>query len=67
MDYLSYFVETIMDDFMEHLRLYKKARQTADPSSSDNDIKKIERAFFDAESKDDPWKAVCCSSEARLG
>ena len=61
-----------MDDFMDHLILYKQAKQTAESDLSSSDgvsskAKQIECAFFDAESKDDPWKAVCCSHDARLG
>ena len=65
-----------MDDFMEHLRQFKKAGQQCEDSCEDGswaDIlpsakaKRTEREFFEKEPSDDPWRAVCLSQPARLG
>ena len=72
-DYLSFFIETIMDDFMEHLKCYKAATLKMHASEgetqlmSNSKLKLIEEAFFEAEDKDDPWRAVCCDQQDRLG
>ena len=75
-DYLCFFVETIMDDFLEHLRQYKRARHLCEDECEDGSwaemtpstkAKQIERAFFDKEPATNPWKAVCLSQPARLG
>ena len=75
-DYLCFFVETIMDDIMEHLRQYKRAGQVCEDECEDGSwaeltptakAKQIERAFFDKEPATNPWKAICLSQPARLG
>ena len=75
-DYLCFFVETIMDDFLEHLRQYKRVRHLCEDECEDGSwaemtpstkAKQIERAFFDKEPATNPWKAVCLSQPARLG
>ena len=75
-DYLCFFVETIMDDIMEHLRQYKRAGQVCEDECEDGSwadltpmakARKIEKAFFDKEPANNPWKAICCSQPARLG
>lgn len=71
-DYLSFFIETIMEDFMEHLKCYKTAHSKVlstdgegqEKLLSNAKIRKIEEAFFE---ELDGWKAVCCSQQARLG
>ena len=75
MDFLSYFVETIMEDFMGHLKWYKGACSKVmnngeggqEKLMTASRISMIEDAFFEEEDSDNPWKAVCCSPEARLG
>lgn len=72
MDYLSYFVETITEDFMEHLKSYKNACakvQLNDKESLINSfkLKKIEEAYFEEGSCKNPWKVVCSSPDAKLG
>jgi hypothetical protein len=75
-DYLCFFVETIMDDFLEHLRQYKRAEHVCEDECEDGSwaemtpsakAKQIESAFFDKEPATNPWKAVCLSQPARLG
>ena len=75
-DYLCFFVETIMDDIMEHLRQYKRAGQLCEDECEDGSwaelsptakARQIERAFFEKEPSDNPWRAVCLSQPARLG
>lgn len=73
---MCFFVETIMDDFMEHLRQYKRARQLCEDECEDGSwaemsesakAKQTERTFFEKEPPDNPWKAVVWSQPARLG
>ena len=72
-DYLAFFIETLMDDFMDHLKEYKQAVSVAAPmgvATCGSQVvlnEKIEGEFFRGESKDDPWRAVCCSREAKIG
>ena len=75
-DYLCFFVETIMDDIMEHLRQYKRAGQLCEDECEDGSwaelsptakARQIERAFFEKEPSDNPWRAVCLSQPVRLG
>ena len=74
-DYLSFFVETIMDDFMEHLKCYKTACFKVcsnegggqEKLMTKTKMKMIEEAFFEDEDHENPWKAVCCSQQARQG
>ena len=76
MDYLTYFVETIMEDFMEHFKRYKYACskvQLNEGEASGNKMthssrqRMIEQAFFESDSSDNPWEAVCLLPEARMG
>ena len=76
MDYLTYLVETIMEDFLEHFKRYKHACFKAHygdgdsgsgKTSNSSKLKLIEEAFFDDEGTDNPWKAVCTCPEARTG
>ncbi len=72
-DYLSFFAETIMDDFMDHLRCYKTAyikvqeQEGQEKLMNTSKLRMIENFYFDEESKDDPWRVVCCTPEGRLG
>ena len=58
---------------MDHLRCYKTAAlkvQTGEGEGqlmSQAKMRAIEEGFFEGEDSTDPWKAVCCSQQAKLG
>jgi hypothetical protein len=74
-DYLSFFIETIMEDFMEHLKCYKTAQSKVFSSEGEGQerlvttikVRKIEDAYFDGEDEENPWKDICRSQQARNG
>ncbi|KAL5463872.1 hypothetical protein EMCRGX_G032816 [Ephydatia muelleri] len=57
MDLVAYFTQMLMEVFLEHLRLFKKATKI-------EDSRKVAASFFDNEHSDDPWAKVCCNPEA---
>ncbi|XP_064402684.1 sorting nexin-13-like [Halichondria panicea] len=70
-DYLAFFIETLMNDFMDHLRAYKVACGTASVGVVTGQSaaiwnEAVETEFFKCESGEDPWRAVCCDREARI-
>lgn len=72
MDYLTFFVETIMEDFMDHLKRYKTAcskvySNEVEGLNSKGKIRMIDDAYFEDEDSENPWKEVCCSEQHRLG
>lgn len=74
-DFLSFFIETIMDDFMDHLKTYKAAALKVQSNEGEGQgqlmsyakLKMIEEAFFEGEDAGNPWRAVCCNQQAKLG
>ncbi len=71
-NYLAFFIETLMYDFMDHMRAYKVACGTASVGvvTGQNAAiwnEAVETEFFKCESVEDPWRAVCCDREARIG
>jgi len=84
-DYLTYLVETIMEDFLEHFKRYKYAcgRSQCVGGWAEGDageggigegkvtnssrLRLIEEAFFEADTPDNPWKAICLIPEAKRG
>lgn len=77
MDYLTFFIETIMEDFMEHLKCYKAAHSKVYSSEGEGQGQEklitrakatlIEEAYFDEEDSNGPWRAVCCSQQSKQG
>lgn len=72
MDYLSFFVETITEDFMEHLKCYKAASLKVQTGEAEGQLMSsakrtlIEEAYFEGQDSKNPWKAVCCNQQAKL-
>ena len=71
-DYLAFFIDTLMNDFMDHLRAYKVACGAASVGvvtgqSAAIRNEAVETEFFKCESSEDPWKAVCCDRNSRIG
>ena len=71
-DYLAFFIETLINDFMDHLRAYKVACGTASVGVVTGQSaaiwnEAVETEFFKCESGEDPWRAVWCDREARIG
>ncbi|XP_064402678.1 uncharacterized protein LOC135348405 isoform X3 [Halichondria panicea] len=70
-DYLAFFIETLINDFMDHLRAYKVACGTASVGVVTGQSaaiwnEAVETEFFKCESGEDPWRAVWCDREARI-
>ena len=72
-DYLTFFIETIMEDFMEHLKCYKAAHFKVCSNEGEGQLitqakgTLIEEAYFDEEDSNGPWRAVCCSQQSKQG
>ena len=71
-DYLAFFIDTLMNDFMDHLKVYKVAYGIesvggASGRSASERNKAVAKEFFKNENGEDPWRAVCCDREARIG
>lgn len=62
-----------MEDFMDHLKCYKAAALQVQAGEGEGQLmsysklKIIEEAFFEGEDSKNPWKAVCCNEQAKLG